>query len=245
MDYMKIYYPESKFGGFTYIDGTIAFYIRLNSLINSSSVVLDVGCGRGAYAEDPISVRRELRIFKGKCKKVIGIDVDKSASENPFLDEFRLIKGSHWPLENESVDLCLCDSVLEHLEDPELFFSECNRVIKQRGYLCIRTPNVLSYLGLFSRLIPNRFHAAVASKVQDKRKEEDVFPTLYRCNTYRRIRYMLNKYGFDHCVYGYEAEPSYLSFSRFFYLLGVIHQRFAPNVFKAAIFAFGRKKSRV
>lgn len=214
----------------------------MNSLINSSSIVLDAGCGRGVYAEDPISVRRELRIFKGKCKKVIGTDVDKTAEENPFLDEFRLIESSHCPLEDESVDVCVCDSVLEHVEDPELFFSECQRVMKPGGYLCIRTSNVLSYIGLFSRLIPNRLHAVVVSKVQDKRQEEDVFPTLYRCNTKRRIRYMLNKYGFEHCVYGYEAEPSYLSFSRFFYLLGVIHQRFAPNVLKATIFAFGRKE---
>jgi len=243
MNYKNIYYPESKFGGFTDIDGTMAFYIRANSFISSSSVVLDVGCGIGDYAEDPISVRRELRIFKGKCKKVIGIDVDETAQENPFLDEFRLIENSHWGIEDQSVDVCLCDSVLEHVKDPELFFSECYRVIKQGGYLCIRTSNALSYIGLFSMLIPNRFHSAVVGKVQDRRKEENVFPTLYRCNTKRKINFMINRYGFDNvCVYGYEAEPSYLSFSRFFYFLGVIHQRFAPNVFKATIFAFARRK---
>src|SRR5438093_943558 len=47
MDYKSLYYPESRFGGFTGVDGTLAFYIRVNSLIDSSSVVLDVGCGRG------------------------------------------------------------------------------------------------------------------------------------------------------------------------------------------------------
>jgi SAM-dependent methyltransferase len=211
-------------------------------MINSSSVVLDVGCGRGAHAEDPISIRKELRILKGKCKRVIGIDVDKVGEENPFLDEFRLITSSCWRLDNDTVDVCVCDTLLEHVEAPEIFFSECQRVIKQGGYLCIRTPNVLSYIGLFSKIIPNRFHVAVVNKVQDKRRAEDVFPTYYRCNTKRKMRNMLNKYGFDHCVYGYEAEPSYLSFSRLFYLLGVIHQRFAPNVLKCAIFAFGRKK---
>ena len=133
MDHKSIYYPESKFGGFTDIDGTIAFYIRVNSLINHSSVVLDVGCSRGTYAKDPISVRRELRIFKGKCKKVIGIDVDEIANDNPFIDEFNLIQSSHWPLQDDSVDVCICDSVLEHVENPDLFFSECQRVIKRGG----------------------------------------------------------------------------------------------------------------
>ena len=92
MNYKSIYYPESKFGGFTDVDGTMAFHIRTNSLITPSSVVLDVGCGRGAYAEDTVSIRRDLRIFKNKCKKVIGIDLDRSAAENPFLDEFHLME---------------------------------------------------------------------------------------------------------------------------------------------------------
>jgi len=239
--YKSIYFPESKFGGFTDIDDTIAFYIRVNSFINSSSIVLDVGCGRGSYTRDPISIRRNLRIFKGKCKKVIGIDTSKDGENNPFLDEFNLIEDTHWPLEDSSVDVCVCHSVLEHIENPELFFSECHRIIKQGGYLCIKTPNLMSYFGLISRLVPNRFHSAIVSKVQ-KRKKKDVFPTLYRCNTMKRIRYMLNKYNFDHCLYGYEAEPSYLAFSRFFYLLGVFHQRYSPNIFKIIIFAYGRKK---
>jgi len=241
-DYKSIYYPESKFGGFTDIDGTIAFYIRVNSFINSSSIVLDVGCGRGSYAEDSISIRRDLRIFKGKCKKVIGIDISKDGENNPFLDEFSLIEGTYWPLEDSSVDVCICDSVLEHIRNPKLFFSECHRVIKKGGYLFIRTPNILSYFGLFSRLVPNKFHSAVVSKIQEKRKDKDIFPSFYRCNTIKRIRYMLNKYGFDYCLYGYEAEPSYFAFSRFFYLLGVVHQRYSPNIFKITIFVYGRKK---
>jgi SAM-dependent methyltransferase len=245
MDYKETYYPESRFGGFSDIDGTIAFYLRVNALIEPSFVILDVGCGRGAYGEDLVKIRRDLRILKGKCKKVIGIDVKKEAQKNPFVDEAHRIEGGHWPVKDESVDLCLSDSVLEHIEDPEIFFSECRRVIKPGGYLCIRTPNLLSYIGLLAKLIPNRFHADVLGKIKEERDKEDVFPTLYHCNTKRKIRSLLDKYGFDHFVYGYEAEPSYLSFSRFFYLLGVIHQRFAPSIFKPAIFAFARKKVRL
>ncbi len=241
-DYKSIYYPESKFGGFTDIDGSITFYTRVNSLVNPSSVFLDVGCGRGAYAGDPVSVRRELRVFRGKCKKVIGIDVDEAAEQNPFLDEFRRMENSHWPLEDESVDMCVCDWVLEHVENPESFFSQCTRVIKRGGYLCIRTANVRSYVGLFSRLIPNKSHASVLNKIRHDKKEEDVFPTTYRCNTKRKMRHILDKYGFDNCVYEYESEPYYLSFNHLFYLLGVIHQRFAFNRFKPAIFAFARKR---
>jgi SAM-dependent methyltransferase len=245
VDYKSLYYPESNFGGFTDVDGTIAFYLRVNSLISrSASVILDIGCGRGAYAEDPVRLRKDLRVLQGKGEKIIGIDVSETAEDNPFIDEFYLIEESgHWPLEDESVDICLCDNVLEHVEDPELFFFECQRVTKREGYLCIRTTNVLSYVGLFSKLIPSQFHVLVLSKVQNERKEEDVYPTLYKCNTVKKIRDMLNRYNFVGCAYGYEPEPDYLSFSRLFYRLGVLHQRFAPQGIKPVIFAFGKKEN--
>jgi SAM-dependent methyltransferase len=240
--FLRRYYPESQFGGFTDVDATIAFYTRVNAMIDPAAVVLDVGCGRGSYAEDPVSVRRELRCFKGKCRRVIGIDPDDGARGNPCLDEFRLMTGAQWPLPDRSVDLCLADTVLEHVEVPELFFSECRRVLRPGGHLCLRTPNVWSYVGLFSRLIPNRYHAALLGRVQNGRKREDVFATHYRCSTRRKIHRMLDRYGFDGYVYPYEAEPSYLSFSRFFYALGVLHQRLVPGIFKPVLFAFGRKR---
>jgi SAM-dependent methyltransferase len=244
MDYKHIYYPESKIGDFTNIDGTIAFYMRVNSLLDSSSTVLDVGCGRGAYADDLVSVRRQLRIFKGKCRKVIGIDVDPEAAANPFLDEFRLIEKEHWPVESASVDLAICDFVVEHLEDPDHFFGEMWRVLKPGGIVCVRTPNVISYFGLVSRLVPNRNHALVVSKVQHDRQKEDVFPTYYRCNTKGRLIKTLRKNGFDPYVYRYEPEPGYLSFSRIFYYCGVIYQKYTLDLFKTNIFAFGKKGSR-
>lgn len=236
------HYPEFRFGGFTDIDGTIVFYNRVNSLLDSSFTVLDAGCGRGAFAEDPIEIRRNLKIFKGKVSKVIGIDVDDSAKENPFIDEFHTIQGSSWPIGNDSIDLIVCDYVLEHIDNPDKFFSEANRVLKNGGYLCIRTPNRWNYIALFARFIPNRYHSKVTNIVQKGRKEEDVFPTFYRCNSFQKLRDMMSSYNFEYVVYGYEAEPSYLSFSRFAYWLGVLHQRFAPSFLRATIFAFGKVK---
>ncbi len=235
------YYPETHWGGITNVDGTIAFYIRIQSLIKSSSIVADIGCGRGSYQDDPIRVRRDLRILQGKCTNVIGIDIDASAANNPFIDEFRMIKGNFWPLEDNSIHLCLADSVLEHMADPELFFKEVHRVLKPGGYLCIRTPNIFSYFGLAARLTPNRWRQKIIANVQIHREIEDIFPTFYRCNTKRKIIKMMKKWGFEFYVFGHEAEPSYLMFSRLFYFLGVLHQRFAPNRIKVTLFAFGRK----
>lgn len=83
MDRRFASYPESKFGGFTDIDGTVVFNTRVQSLVTPDTVLLDIGCGRGAFREDPVAIRRHLRTFKGKVRTVIGLDVDEAAANNP------------------------------------------------------------------------------------------------------------------------------------------------------------------
>jgi len=238
------FYPEARFGGYTDVDSTVAFYLRAGALLRPDSVLLDVGAGRGRAAEDPILARRRLRTFRGRCAKVIGIDVNPVGRTNPLLDEFRQIEGERWPVEDESVDISLCDNVLEHIESPDGFFSELRRVMRPGGFVCIRTPNVNSYFGLASWLIPNGFHSATLGGVRAADvNEEDVFPTVYRCNTRRRLTNTFAKHGFDALVYGYESEPSYLSFSRFAYFLGVVHQKLSPGAFKVCLFGFAQKRA--
>lgn len=240
MDLKEIFYPESRFGGFSDVDGTVAFYQRVNALINSNSTVIDFGCGRGAYGEDTVQIRRDLRILKGKAGRVIGLDVEEEGARNTFLDEFHLLREKCWPLPDSTAELVLCDSVMEHLDDPTPFFSEARRVLKPGGSLCIRTPNLWGYVALLSKLIPNKVHARVLPKVKKGTQDIDTFPTLFRCNTIPKIRSMMSSCQFEAVVYGYGPEPAYLSFSKPLYRLGVIYQRIAPHFFQPVIFAFGR-----
>ena len=240
-EWKEAHYPESRFGGFTDVDGTVSFYVRVQALLRPDSVVVDVGCGRGAWIEDPVAVRRDLRWMKGKCAHVIGMDVSGAGSGNPSLDEFRPLEGERWPLDGASVDLVLADHVLEHVAAPDLFFSECRRVLRPGGNLCVRTPNRWSYIALASRLIPNTRHAGVLARVQQGRHSQDVFPTVYRCNSARALRRVLARFGFEGVVRAREAEPSYLAFSRIAYALGVVHQRLAPAPVRPSLFVFARK----
>lgn len=239
---METFYPESRFGGFTQIDGTVAFYIRVQALLTPDSVVVDFGCGRGAYADDPLPFRRDLRILKTRARRVIGLDVNPASAANPYLDAFHLLNGTTWPLADQSIDLCVSDNVLEHLPEPAAFFREARRVLRPGGVFCIRTPNLWNYVALLAKIIPNRDHARVLAAAKPGLAGEDIFPTLYRCNTLPALRAALARSGFEAVVYGYEAEPSYLSFSKFAYALGVLHQKIAPGIFKPALFAFARKK---
>jgi hypothetical protein len=52
---------------------------------------------------------------------------------------------------------------------------------------------------------------------------------------------MLEGHGFEHCVYGWEAEPYHPSFSHLSYPCAVIHQRLAPSLFRSTLFVFARR----
>jgi SAM-dependent methyltransferase len=235
-------YPESQFGGFSDVDGTVAFYLRVNALLPVGEAVIDFGCGRGAYGEDPVPLRRNLRILKGKAGPVIGLDVDPAAQRNPYVDQFHFLQGERWPVEDACAGLVVCDSVLEHLEQPGAFFAEASRVLRPGGYLCIRTPNLRSYVALASRLVPNRRHVEVLERVKEKTQAQDVFPTLYRCNTIPAIRKSFRQQGFEGLVYGFAPEPAYLSFSGLAYRLGAFLHRHMPRATAPVLFAFGQRR---
>jgi SAM-dependent methyltransferase len=239
------FYAESAFGGFTRVDGTMAFYLRVNALLTPRSTVLDVGCGRGEYADDPIESRVRLRTLRGKCARVIGIDADTGAAANPFVDEFRLVRSRRWPVETESVDLCLADNVVEHVSDPDAFFAECRRVTRPGGFVCVRTPNSLGYATVAARLIPNPLHAAVLRRIQPARHSHDVFRTYYRCNSARRLSQTLTRNGFLAAVYAQGVEPAYLNISPALYAAGVLWAAKAPEALQSTLFAFARKANRL
>jgi hypothetical protein len=91
-------------------------------------------------------------------------------------------------------------------------------------------------------MVPNRLHQGVLSRVHDERRSRDVFPTVYRCNTRRRLARGLDAAGFDAAVYGYEAEPVYLAFSTLTYRLGMLHGRLAPSALRVGLHAFARRR---
>lgn len=241
MNYHNYYYPESRFGGFTDIDGTIIFYTRINALIKPEFVIVDYGCGTGSYMNHNVTAIINLRSIKGKSKKIIGIDIDDAARSNQNIDEFKKIESDRWPIESDSADMIICDFVLEHLQTPEEYFREAKRVLKKDGYMCIRTPNLMSYFGILVSLIPKSFHGWLIGRLQPGRDAADVFPKFNRCNTIRKIGSHLKSNGFDGCVYGFESEPRYFDTNRVLYLFGVVLQRLMPKFLKISIFSFSQK----
>src|SRR5215468_3015282 len=110
-DPAKFFFPESGAGGFSRVDSTVQFYERINALVNSESVLLDFGAGRGRFHfDDVVHYRRRLRNFRGKVREVIGADVDPIVTTNPSLDRaIVLAEGGTIPLPDRSIHLVISD----------------------------------------------------------------------------------------------------------------------------------------
>jgi SAM-dependent methyltransferase len=164
------------------VDSIVVLFAFAQLLATDATTIVDVGCGRGAMI-DPDTGERRLHDLRMTGRTVIGIDVDPVGAENPVIDEFRQISDGSWPLDDGSVDLALCDWVLEHIASPEEFVGELHRVLRPGGAFVARTVSKGSVLSRTARLVPNRHHSRVLSRLQPRREEQDVFPTVYRMNT--------------------------------------------------------------
>ena len=107
------FYPEIGAGGFSRIDGTVAFYNRVNALLKKEAVVLDYGAGRGfGHVEDPCEYRRSLCNFRSRIASVIGVDVDEAVMQNPALDEAYVFNPKDpLPIGDASIDIIVSEFI--------------------------------------------------------------------------------------------------------------------------------------
>jgi SAM-dependent methyltransferase len=239
------FFPETGAGGYSSVDGTVEFYGRINSLLTAEMVVLDFGAGRGGwYEDDPVEFRRSIRLLKGKARQVIGCDVDPVVLQNRSVDTaFVCEAGEPMELAENSVDIIICDYVFEHTSDPSWLAAELGRILKPGGWICARTPHKFSYVALIARVIPNRRHGKVLSKVQPDRKSMDVFPTRYRLNSRTTLRKAFADSDYEDHTYFFAGEPAYYFGSRVIYQLLRFVAWVSPKPFYCNLFVFLRKRN--
>ena len=236
------YKPASKFlGGFTPNDGTIDFYLRVKSLVDPSSEVLDLGAGRAAWFEDDTcETRKTVRNLLGKCKELTAADIDIAVLENKASDKQILISENFDNIKINSFDIIICDYVLEHVEDVNEFFKLINTSLKPGGWFCARTPHKNNYVSIFSRLAANKVHLALLKYLQPSRKEMDVFPAFYKLNSLAQVRKKFN--NFDCNSFIYRAEPSYYFGNKYLYTVQHLMHKVLPVSLCGNIFVFLQKR---
>lgn len=241
---ISIFFPEIGVGGYSRVNSTVEFYLRVNALLEPGMTVVDLGAGRGAaYADTPADFVMKLRTLKGKCRKVIGVDIDPAVLENRSVDEVKLIAADGAiPLADESVDLIFSDFTFEHVLDPTKFCAEIHRVLKPGGWICARTPNKWGYIALAARLVPNRAHVRLLRWLQPARRHIDVFPTAYRMNTKAALRRCFPDESWIRFSYNWNAEPAYFRNSVVAWALMLGALKLLPESFATVLLFYARKR---
>ena len=233
--------PAKKMvGGFAQNDGTIDFYLRINSLLDMSSVVLDLGAGRASwYEDDNCNIKKEIRLLKGKVKKLIAADIDDVVLQNRASDEQIVIENDVINIKPNSIDLIISDFTLEHIENPKNFFTQVNKCLKRGGWFCARTPHKYNYITIFSSLIKNSAHPKLLKYLQPDRKESDIFPTQYKMNRLKDINFYFTNW--ENLSFIYKCEPSYYFGSKIIYFFLSFLHRLMPSFMCGNLFIFIKK----
>ncbi|HKE21982.1 MAG TPA: methyltransferase domain-containing protein [Bryobacteraceae bacterium] len=167
----------------------------LDSMVSVGCRWLEIGCGRQLLPDWAVSPARQ-RALAARASVLIGMDVDSAMLEHPLLQQRVIGLGEDMPFAADTFDLISANMVFEHVADPGQVLREVWRILKPGGHLIFHTPNYHNYLVAVASAVPD-FVKRPLVRFLEGRREEDIFPTLYRLNTIPRIREVAEACGFE------------------------------------------------
>ena len=115
------------------------------------SRIIDLGCGTGRYSE-PLAVHFEADVVGVDPSEKMLAEARKKTVHRGVV--FERASGDKLPIEDISADMVLMSMVFHHLPEPRSIASECFRVLREGGSVCLRNSTVdaiesFSYLKFF------------------------------------------------------------------------------------------------
>ena len=107
---------------------------------------VDVGCGDGFFLATIHAAAPDVALFgvEGSAYQFTRAEARLDAHLD-YVDLRRADLEQGIPLADEAVDLVYAGEVVEHLYNPDLFLSECHRVLAPGGTLVLSTPNLCAW----------------------------------------------------------------------------------------------------
>jgi SAM-dependent methyltransferase len=125
-----------------------------NESFPKDGIVLDYGCGNGAY----------FPYLKQSSLEVVGVDISpeavKQASKEPY-NAVLLIDKAVAPVPSQSAAIVFSTEVLEHIEDAETAVREFNRLLKKGGLLILTTTSYFSSINVYLSTAIQQKHSLV------------------------------------------------------------------------------------
>lgn len=104
--------------------------------INDPKIILDIGCGTGEVSfllsqfypnSTVIGIDREKRLIDNNCKQYLSQKNLKFICEDCY----------NLPFKDNSIDICYCRYIFQHINKKEILLHELKRILKNNGKLAI------------------------------------------------------------------------------------------------------------
>jgi len=174
MDYDKGNIPASYDAGRTYSPEMLAVWLeRISKCAPRGAVprILDLGCGTGRYS-GALANRFDAQVIAiDRSAKMLAEARKKPAQRVHYLRA----SGESIPLRDASIDMVFMSMVFHHFEDQPRAASECRRVLRDGGTVCLRAATVdriatYPYVPYFARS-----RAILEATMQTQARIESIF----------------------------------------------------------------------